>query len=84
MIVEWLLAVVVGLMVGLDQLIPDLSLGDGIGESIGAFTGQMLALSEYVPLVDLWAAVLTLVLLRLGMFLWHLIVWLYHQFWGSD
>jgi hypothetical protein len=84
MITELLLTLVVGIMVGLDQLIPDLALGDGIGESVGAFTSQMLVLSNYVPLIDLWAAVLTLALLRLGMSAWHLIVWLYHQFWGSE
>lgn len=84
MITLWLLQLVVGLIIGVDQLVPDLDIGDGIGDVTGQFVGAMFLLDGYVPLTDIWIAVAVLFAARIGMAAWHGVVWVYHQFWGSS
>lgn len=83
MIVEILLSIVVGIMVTLDELLPDLEI-PGVGEVVGSLMSGLFVLSGYVPLADLFAGLALILGARFVMAFWHIIVWIYHQFWGSS
>jgi len=82
-ITEALLAIVVGLLSVLDGLLPDLTI-EGAGAAAGSFMSGLFVLNGYVPIVDLLAGTLLLLSARFVMSGWHIVVWIYHQFWGSS
>lgn len=87
MITEALLGMVVDLVEWLVTLLPDFGVDLSTLDFAGAWesiAGAALALNGWVPVtVQLGVAAMLLVVL-VAMSGWGLVVWVYHQFWGSD
>ena len=65
-------------------LAPETGLG-GMDEAASAnVTGFITAANGFLPISVAVVVLLALIALQLLLLSWDLLVWLYHQFWGSD
>lgn len=74
--VEWFVSIVPTF--GLDFTGIDMA---GLWESIGS---QVSALNGWLPVVAMGIALAAYLTVQVVMSVWGLIVWIYHQFWGSE
>ena len=85
MVVNLLLGLVVGIVLGLIEPLPtytlDVELLTVQAEQVGAMASS---LNGYVPVTQIGLALLLLVGLKLALLLWQTLVFIYHQFWGSS
>ena len=84
MIIEALLKIISGIVRGFASMLPThhvdtAALGETVGQ-IGAYAG---ALDGYAPMTQLGLALAFLVTLKLALMAWNVILFIYHQFWGS-
>lgn len=57
--------------------LPAFTFGQSIGNNVGV-------INRFFPLGDLFIQIAAGVVFAAGLFLWHLILFVYHQFWGSS
>lgn len=87
MVVEALLSIVMNLVEFFVSLVPDfgLDLGDiDVAGAVDAIGNGAAGLNGYVPFTVAIGVAVMLLILQIAMSGWGFIVWLYHQFWGSD
>jgi len=84
MITEALLQVVVAIAASLVSLVPAVDWDTGSFEQTTFSWGSSLGgFNNYFPVTAVFAAVALLFAVWLTMAGWNLVVWIYHQFWGS-
>lgn len=80
-----LISVAVAVVAGLVDNLPDYDFDTSAfnvqAEQVGAWAS---ALNGYAPIAQLGVALGILVGLRLALLAWQTVVFIYHQFWGSD
>lgn len=85
MVVDILLGIVVGLFLGVIAPLPTFTIDTAFlnvqAQQVGAMAS---ALNGYVPITQIGAALLVLLSLKLALLAWQTIVFIYHQFWGSN
>lgn len=86
MITETLLAVALGLVNWIVWLVPDfgLELALDLAGAFGTMAEVAGTLNGWVPVAYLAAGLALLLGIQAAMTIWGFIVWLYHQFWGSN
>lgn len=87
MIVEWLLTVAINVLDWLVSLVPDfgLTLAAPDFSTVWSDVGSMVAsLNGWVPVIAAGAVLALLLTVQVASSAWGLLVWVYHQFWGSD
>lgn len=87
MITETLLRVAVGLVSWFASIVPDFGLDLG-SLDVGAFWADLgarvAALNGWVPVLAAGGVAVAFLIVQVAMSVWGLVVWVYHQFWGSD
>ncbi|WP_084129592.1 hypothetical protein [Demequina sp. NBRC 110055] len=85
MITEWLLQLVGGIAAALVSLLPAVNwdVDDFSGASMQWGT-SLSAFNVYVPLTAIFAVAGLLLAVWLTTAAWNGLVWVYHQFWGSN
>lgn len=87
MITESLLAIVMGSVEWFAGLVPDFGLDlstldlTSVWQSLGS---GVAALNGWVPALVALGCLGTLLSVQVGVSGWGLLVWVYHQFWGSE
>lgn len=87
MVTEALLSLAAGLVAWFVSLIPDFGLSLGALDLSAMWTGlgeKVSALNGWVPVTAMVAALVIYLTVQVVMSVWGLVVWIYHQFWGSD
>lgn len=87
MVTEVLLTLVVGFVEWFVGLVPDFGLTLNTLDLAGVWSGLGTAasgLNGWVPLTAMVGSLVAYLTVQVVMSVWGLIVWVYHQFWGSD
>lgn len=87
MITETLLGIVVDLVAWIVAVTPDFGLDLGtldIASAMDAAGSSIGALNGWLPVTYFLASAVLLLTLQVVMRGWGVLVWLYHQFWGSE
>ena len=85
MITEALVSVMSAVILGFTSLLPsykvDSSAFGATAGQVGSFAG---GLDGFAPIGDLGLALMLIVGLKLALMTWNLVLFIYHQFWGSS
>lgn len=86
MITEALLAIVMGLVNWIVSIVPDFGLDVDLdlAQSFQLLGGYAYTMNGWFPVAILGGAVVLVLITQMGVTVWGFIVWLYHQFWGSN
>lgn len=85
MVTEALLQLVVAIAASLVSLIPSVDWDTSdFQQTTFAWGSSLGGFNNYFPVTAVFGAVALLLAVWLSMALWNGVVWVYHQFWGSD
>lgn len=85
MITDFLLETLAGIILGLLTPLPKHTIDmGGLAGSASDVGATAAALNGYAPIASLGIALSVLLGLKLALLSWQAIVWIYHQFWGSN
>lgn len=84
MITDAIVSAFLGALEALLSLLPDTGPVVVSGASTTAVTGWAGAANSWVPVTLIVGVLGMLIAVELALVLWDLIVFVYHQFWGSD
>lgn len=87
MITETLLAVVMAFVKWFVGLVPDFGLdlsGIDMGSTFQQIGSGAAALNGWVPVVTLLGVLVVYLIVQVAMSVWGFILFVYHQFWGSE
>ena len=87
MITQVLLTLTVNFVEWFVALVPDFGLSLKTLDLSGAFEGigeKASALNGWLPVTAMLGALAVYLTVQVGMSVWGLVVWVYHQFWGSE
>lgn len=84
MVTEALLVILAASARGLFALVPAVDIGLGLFEQAYQVGTWFTALNRYVPMGAVIGVLFMLLALKLFLFGWRVVIWIYHQFWGSS
>ena len=83
MITDFIIGAFVSGIGALLDLVPVISIPSP-GENFASFTGVIGGANKVFPVFWAMGGITAIVVLKIALNVWDLIVWVYHQFWGSD
>lgn len=84
MITEFFIDLTCGIVAGFLSLMPQASLDLSGLEDVGNIIGRVGPMNEFFPVVTLGACLGLVLAVKFYMLGYHLVMFVYHQFWGSS
>lgn len=80
-IISLIISAVVAAISALLSLFPSFSIPTQGAADVGQLAGT---LNQFLPMTSIAGAALAVLGVKVAVYVWNLIVFVYHQFWGSD